>query len=99
MKKNRRVYVCQSCGHQEPGWLGRCPSCSEWSTLVEEVAVPKRRGAGSKQASATRLADVAVEGDERRTTGIPELDRVLGGGLVRGALVLVGGDPGIGKST
>jgi DNA repair protein RadA/Sms len=97
--KKRRVYVCQSCGHQEPKWLGRCPACQTWSSFVEEVAVAARTASSRRQTEAVRLADVAAGGEARRPTGMPELDRVLGGGLVHGALVLVGGDPGIGKST
>ncbi len=99
--KQRRIYVCQGCGHQEPKWLGRCPSCDAWSSLVEEIVRPasptsaRRR----KAAKAAPLSEVSSGGESRRTTGIAELDRVLGGGLVEGSLVLVGGDPGIGKST
>ncbi len=97
----RTVYVCQSCGHQEPKWLGRCPGCEAWSTFVEEVApnLRKTAAAARPEQPATRLSQVAAQGDARRSTTIPELDRVLGGGLVHGGLVLVGGDPGIGKST
>ena len=112
MSKTRTVYVCQACGRQEAKWLGRCPACGEWSTLVEETAAPRKQATDVKPSSTlTSLAAVDVREDTRRTTGIPELDRVLGGGLVpgsvtlvggglvEGALVLVGGDPGIGKST
>lgn len=102
--KSRRVYICQSCAHQESKWLGRCPACGEWSSLVEETLSrsPQQKGSWVKAnggASLVSLSDV-TGGDEARTsTGIPEFDRVLGGGLVAGSLVLVGGDPGIGKST
>ena len=100
----RSLHRCQSCGHAEPKWLGRCPACSEWNSLVEEV------GAGVRGLSAARAptgarrpvaaADVALEeNDARLACGIGELDRVLGGGLVAGSFVLIGGDPGIGKST
>ncbi|MBI5511260.1 MAG: DNA repair protein RadA [Deltaproteobacteria bacterium] len=100
MAKIRTVYVCQSCGHQEAKWLGRCPACNEWSSLVEEVVgTAKKDVSAPPPATVVRLSAVTGAAEMRRTTGIPELDRVLGGGLVKGALVLVGGDPGIGKST
>jgi DNA repair protein RadA/Sms len=98
--KPRRIYICQSCGHQEPKWLGRCPSCDAWSSLVEEVAQAAPEGrpsAGARLAVSITAVESAAEA--RSSVGIPELDRVLGGGLVPGALILVGGDPGIGKST
>ena len=101
-KKDRVVYVCSACGHSSPQWMGRCPGCDQWNTLSEEVI----RGAGRKAEpgrSSTpaplTLADVADTGTERLSTGIVELDRVLGGGLVEGSVVLVGGDPGVGKTT
>ena len=101
-KKSRTVYVCQECGTHSPKWLGRCSGCMAWSTLVEESVAPANNAAvprASGPAVAVRLSEVQA-GDEARTaTGIAELDRVLGGGMVRGGLVLVGGDPGIGKST
>ena len=98
--KLKSVYVCQACGQNEQKWLGRCNACGAWNTFVEEVTAksPKREVAGPKVKS-TRLADVEMADEPRRGTGIAELDRVLGGGLVHGALILVGGDPGIGKST
>jgi DNA repair protein RadA/Sms len=92
-------FSCSECGYATGKWLGRCPSCSGWSTLVEERAAP----AASKRAGAARpllrLVEVEATDAERITTGVPELDRVLGGGLVPASLVLVSGDPGIGKST
>ncbi len=97
--KSKRAYVCQECGHQEPKWLGRCPACGAWSTLVEETLAPAGAAPAPREAHATLLAEVASAREARRSTNIAELDRVLGGGLVVGALVLVGGDPGIGKST
>ena len=107
MARNKIVYVCQQCGYSSPGWLGKCPSCEGWGTLAEEEAVarnPKRPGRGSDSgitdARAYRLDefdDSAIE--TRVATGVGELDRALGGGVVRGSLVLIGGDPGIGKST
>src|SRR5688572_11766373 len=104
MAKAKTHFTCQACGYQSAKWLGKCPDCGGWSTLVEEAppASDDRRpawGASSGQAKPTRLADVTAEAEERRSTRIRELDRVLGGGLVPGSLVLLGGDPGIGKST
>src|SRR5207248_8466102 len=97
----RTVHVCTECGHESAGWLGRCPGCGEWNTLVEERA-PEGRPGPRRSARAARpvaLADVAAAPVERFVTGIAELDRVLGGGLVPGSLVLLGRSPGIGKST
>ncbi|GBD28486.1 DNA repair protein RadA [bacterium HR31] len=94
----RVEYVCQSCGYRSPRWLGRCPNCDAWNSLVEELDVP-RRPAASRTAKPTPLPEVSPMPEERWPTGIGELDRVLGGGFVPGSLVLVGGDPGIGKST
>ncbi len=101
----RMVFACTECGHQSPKWLGQCPGCHRWNTLHEEVASPPPRSAparGFSAGAASRpvpLRDVEASDAERLRTGIGELDRVLGGGLVPGALVLLGGDPGIGKST
>ncbi len=102
----RSVFLCGACGNESLKWFGRCPHCGEWNTAVEETERPaaasKHRaygGAGSVASAPTRLADIEPTGEERRRSGIGELDRVLGGGLVPGSLVLIGGDPGIGKST
>ena len=101
MAKTRTVFVCQQCGCQQPRWVGRCPDCGEWDSLVEEVIGHERtappRGAGD--AKPQPLSSVAPPEQPRLCTGIGELDRVLGGGLVAGSVVLIGGDPGIGKST
>jgi DNA repair protein RadA/Sms len=103
----RTQYRCQSCGHLEPKWLGKCPSCNEWSTLIEEldaVASPRAAVAGAAVAAAA-AAPVPIsqvrelDAASRLGSGLGELDRVLGGGLVPGSLVLLGGDPGVGKST
>jgi DNA repair protein RadA/Sms len=103
--KTRTVFACAECGHLSPKWLGQCPACRRWNTLHEEVA-PEPPRAGSRvfgaAGGASRpipLREVEASEDERVKTGIGELDRVLGGGVVPGALALLGGDPGIGKST
>jgi DNA repair protein RadA/Sms len=94
------AFVCQQCGSSSPKWAGRCPNCTAWNSLVEErvVAPPKGR-APRARAMPVRLADVPADAEERLTTGIGEFDRVLGGGIVHGSLVLLGGEPGIGKSS
>ncbi len=102
MAKERLIFVCQGCGFRTPRWLGRCPDCSEWNTLVEERTEPARTAVGrgnSKATPATPIGAIADAGEERTASGIGELDRVLGGGVVAGSVILVGGDPGIGKST
>ena len=107
MPRSATVFSCSACGHESPKWHGRCPGCGEWNSLVEEAraAPPARVGSGPNAArhSSARalkpvaLADVAAPAVARLSTGIGELDRVLGGGLVPGSLVLIGGSPGIGK--
>ncbi|MEJ7137734.1 DNA repair protein RadA [Amphibiibacter pelophylacis] len=99
-------FVCRDCGSVQPKWLGRCPDCSAWNTLEETAAAPPAAAAGRNRFAAltasqpvTRLADIAASEVERQPTGLDELDRVLGGGLVAGGVILIGGDPGIGKST
>jgi DNA repair protein RadA/Sms len=102
MSKTKSIFACQSCGHTSAKWLGRCPDCGAWNTFVEELQLPQRRAHQPLTAQTQLplpLTEVARQGDERLLTGIGELDRVLGGGVVSGSLVLVGGDPGIGKST
>jgi DNA repair protein RadA/Sms len=99
----RTVFLCSACGNESPKWFGRCPHCGEWNTAVEETARPgaaatASRGYASGSAPA-RLSEIEGSAEDRRKSGIGELDRVLGGGLVPGSLVLIGGDPGIGKST
>ena len=108
MAKEKTVFVCSACGYETPRWMGKCPGCNAWNTLEEQApqaaqqaAIPvkankQRPGTG---ASAMRLSEIPEETSARATTGIGELDRVLGGGVVEGSLMLVGGDPGIGKST
>ncbi len=100
-KGKTTVYFCQSCGHESSKWMGQCPNCREWNTFVEET-IDKRTASAVKKVSKTdvvTLAAIELAEEERMSTAMPELDRVLGGGIVKGSLVLVGGDPGIGKST
>jgi DNA repair protein RadA/Sms len=97
--KQKTFFVCQSCGQRSLKWLGRCPACNEWNTLVEEAAESVSRKKKSPSATPVPLREITFTAGERRSTGIGELDRVLGGGLVPGSLVLIGGDPGVGKST
>ena len=102
MAKIRTFYSCQACGHQETKWMGRCPACQEWGSLVEETEAPVSRGGGglvTGGSTAKPLKDVTSEDSPRAKTGLAELDRVLGGGVVAGSAILVGGPPGIGKST
>ena len=105
-KGKKSIFFCQNCGHEESKWLGQCPMCKEWNTFVEEkVSVTRGSTAAvqqvrdAKDAKVVTLSSITTDDDERMQTGILELDRVLGGGIVPGSLVLVGGDPGIGKST
>ena len=105
MTPSRTLFICQGCGAQAQKWLGRCPECAAWSSLVEERVTPDRRDEGRRYGLATatggsRLyADIDIAQTARLSTGIGEFDRVLGGGLVPGSLILLGGEPGIGKST
>jgi DNA repair protein RadA/Sms len=95
----RNVFSCSACGHESAKWHGRCPGCGEWNTLVEERPAAARRAASGRALRPVPLAQVEAPAMRRLETGIGELDRVLGGGLVPGSLVLLGGSPGIGKST
>ena len=104
MAKTKTHFVCQSCGYQMPKWLGRCPGCQEWNTFVEERIIeekqPERDLLGLESSAVpVPLTEIKGEEKERLTIGMGEFDRVLGGGIVLGSLILVGGDPGIGKST
>ncbi|MDE5867141.1 MAG: DNA repair protein RadA, partial [Lachnospiraceae bacterium] len=103
--KMTTVFFCQSCGYESSKWMGQCPGCREWNTFVEEKISAKSAGtavstaARREEAKPSKLSDIALKDEERLSTNIKELDRVLGGGIVPGSLILVGGDPGIGKST
>lgn len=101
--KSKTIYVCQNCGAKETKWVGRCPTCGEWNSFEEEVEI-KAKGqtnilVGKSTSKALRLSEVKINADERINTGDDELNRVLGGGLVPGSMILLGGEPGIGKST
>ena len=100
-KAKKSVFFCQNCGHEESKWLGQCPMCKEWNSFVEECVTTSNTAAvkAAKEIRIVPLSEVKTENEERVTTEIKELDRVLGGGIVPGSLILVGGDPGIGKST
>ena len=100
-KGKKSIFFCQNCGHEETKWLGQCPMCKEWNTFVEEnISVSKSSTVKlAKEAEVVALKNIETDSEERIHTQIQELDRVLGGGIVPGSLVLVGGDPGIGKST
>ena len=102
MVKNKTVFFCKECGYESGKWMGQCPGCRQWNTMMEEraprVSVKKNlRGISSSEV--TGIFQVSMEKEDRISSGMPELDRVLGGGIVKGSLTLVGGDPGIGKST
>jgi DNA repair protein RadA/Sms len=99
--KEKTIYSCQKCGYQSPKWLGKCPDCNSWNTLVEETQFrgDSRSGEAATASVPTPIGKVAAETEDRFSCGISEFDRVLGGGIVAGSLVLIGGDPGIGKST
>lgn len=105
MAKNRTIYVCQTCGSQSPKWMGRCPDCGEWNSMVEEQDVSSastttlEKVKARSQAAPLPITEIASAKDFRFSSSIRELDRVLGGGIVPGSVVLIGGDPGIGKST
>jgi len=106
MAKLSTVYVCQNCSYQCVKWLGKCPGCQNWNTLIEDVVSNEKlsdkssaRAINFKEEKPKKINDVDIDNKKRIPTGIKEFDRVIGGGLVVGSLVLVGGEPGIGKST
>ena len=108
MAKIKTSFFCQNCGAQSPKWLGKCPACGQWNTYVEEIIQKEESGKGSWKPSGSgtkktntpkKIKEVNYEEQARWVTGDSELDRVLGGGIVPGSLVLIGGEPGIGKST
>ena len=103
--KAKTVFYCTSCGNESPKWMGRCPACGEWNTMKEAPAEPKKAAGGTSRALAggdrrpQRLREIDYSQDARISLGLGEVDRILGGGMVPGSLVLIGGEPGIGKST
>ncbi|MBT3923957.1 MAG: AAA family ATPase, partial [Nitrospina sp.] len=103
MAKTTTIFVCQGCGHQTPKWMGKCPECLSWNSLVEEASRQQSNLRNSKRSPESSvlvpITEVQSIVDNRLTTGIGEFDRVLGGGMVEGSLILIGGEPGIGKST
>lgn len=100
MAKVKVKFFCQECGYESPKWLGRCPGCGQWNSMVEEIHKPSRKGKTvDSQTKPQPISDIQTSEGERLLTGSKELNRVLGGGIIPGSLVLVGGDPGIGKST
>ncbi len=101
MTKAKTKFVCRECAYESPRWLGRCPDCQGWNTLIEEVEVKRGRKfiAESSSLGPQPISQVTLDGEKRLSTGIGELDRILGGGVVPGSVILIGGDPGIGKST
>ena len=103
-KTSNSIFICQSCGYESRKWLGKCPECGEWNSLVEERVVTTKKGRGGngfrvREAKAVAYSEIESQDDARISSGVTEFDRVLGGGIVPGTLVLLGGDPGIGKST
>jgi DNA repair protein RadA/Sms len=99
MIRVKTIYICQSCGHKSLKWIGKCPNCGEWNSMVEERVTTRKRPQASQKTSSVPLVEVDLSEEDRVTTGIKEFDRVVGGGIVKGSVILVGGDPGIGKST
>ena len=106
-KKASSVFFCQNCGYESSKWMGQCPGCREWNSFVEEAAVKAPHmgvaaapsGRRAQKNAPSILAEIQIREEDKLSTGMGELDRVLGGGIVQGSLTLVGGDPGIGKST
>ena len=103
INKVKTVYICSECGCESPKWAGQCPACGAWNTFTEEIKQPEKPTAAPAERGdripPRRLAEISAQQEDRKSTGISELDRVLGGGIVKGSLILVSGEPGIGKST
>lgn len=103
--KEKTVWFCKNCGNESPKWMGRCPACGEWNTMVEQTVATGKPSRNVSQAAAApnhrplHLKEIEASAENRISLGLAEVDRLLGGGIVRGSLVLIGGEPGIGKST
>ena len=102
--KSKLIYQCRECGFESAKWMGKCPSCGEWNSFeeaIKEPAVPQKKaaGTGGRLSRPTPISEISTVEEARYHTGLSELDRVLGGGIVKGSLILISGDPGIGKST
>ena len=99
--KTKTMYICSQCGYESAKWFGCCPGCSEWNTMEEELRTPQQKTVklATKSVFAQTINEISADDEIRMKTGMSELDRVLGGGIVKGSLVLLSGDPGIGKST
>ena len=97
--KTKTVYICQACGHHSLRWVGKCPDCGTWNSMTEEKVTKHKRAYAKQKIAPTLLGEVDVQDEDRVKTGLKEFDRVVGGGIVKGSVILVGGDPGIGKST
>jgi DNA repair protein RadA/Sms len=102
LAKSKTLYSCSSCGASTPRWIGKCPVCGEFNTYIEETVIESKKGSeyrGFNETKVSSLADIDIRDEERLKTGMEEIDRVFGGGIVKGSLVLLGGEPGVGKST
>lgn len=102
MARSKTIYICQECGYESPKWMGKCPECDNWNTMVEEIIDKSKQSsqaAGISFSKPLNINEIELTEEERYNTSMEEFDRVLGGGIVKGSLILVGGDPGIGKST
>ena len=105
MANIKSVFICSECGYESPKWNGKCPSCGEWNTMNEEIKDTSKSSHVSKKHSFSTyskpdsITEISTDDEHRYDTGCKELNRVLGGGIVKGSLILLGGDPGIGKST
>ena len=101
MSKTKLKYICSNCGYESLRWIGKCPECYNWNSFVEELVESgkKKHTAAKSKVTISRINEIAATEDDRIKTNIEEFDRVLGGGLMPGSVILLGGDPGIGKST